>query len=323
MLSWCQRAYEYGRSIGDPMIGFFAGIPRAEPSDFNPNVKENGMDSGRMETEPCSIADMILIALKLSRAGVGDYYEDVEYYLRNLLIEQQITDLDFLTSFPKEISDRINKGLHSTAPDPRQISTDHAAERAVGSFVNSRPNQWYLEVAGPIAGGCCLGNSSRAIYYAWDSILRSEGKTLRVNLLLNRASSWADLNSYLPYEGRVTLKMKRAQTVLVRIPSWTDRKPVSCLVNGKRREYTWEGSYIRVGAVESADEVVVTFPVAEKTLQREIKSHKYTVTFRGFTVIDLLPKPDVTPLFERAYYRCADTPMKQVTRFVPEQQVIW
>ena len=89
----------------------------------------------------------------------------------------------------------------------------------------------------------------------------------------------------------LSLKMKRPQTVLVRIPSWTDRKPVSCSVNGKRREYTWEGSYIRVGAVESADEVVVSFPVAEKTLQREIKSHKYTVTFRGFTVIDLLPKP--------------------------------
>ncbi len=161
------------------------------------------------------------------------------------------------------------------------------------------------------------------MYYAWDSILKSEGTTLRVNLLLNRASPWTDLNSYLPYEGKVLLRMKQAKTLLVRIPSWTDRQQVSCSVNGKRREYNWEGSYLRVGAVQPADEVVVGFPIVEKTLQREIKSHRYTVTVRGFTVVDLLPKADVTPLFERAYYRRGAAPLKNVRRFVSEQQITW
>src|ERR1019366_2671382 len=74
MLLWTQRAYEYGKSIGDPIIGFFAGVPKAEPADINPNARENGMDSGRLETEPCSIADMTIIALKLTRSGLADYY---------------------------------------------------------------------------------------------------------------------------------------------------------------------------------------------------------------------------------------------------------
>lgn len=325
MLQWAQRAYEYGKSIGDPLVGFFAGVPRAEPSNFNPNARENGMDSGRMETEPCSIADMTLIALKLSRAGVADYYEDVEHYLRNLLVEEQITNLDFLRSFPREISasEQLKKTVSSLAPDPRQISTDKAAEKAVGSFVNSRPQQWYLGLPGPQACGCCLGNSSRVLYYAWDSILQPEGDTLRVNLLLNRASPWADLNSYLPYEGKVVLRMKQAKIPLVRIPSWADRQQVSCSVNGKQRWCVWEGSYIRIGAVQPGDKVVVAFPVVEKTLQRDIKSHSYTVTMRGFTIVDLQPHADVTPLFARAYYRHASAPLKNKTRFVSEQRIIW
>jgi len=325
VLQWAQRAYEYGKSIGDPLIGFFAGVPQVEPNDFNPNTRENGMDSARMETEPCSIADMALIALKLSRAGVADYYEDVEHFIRNLLVEEQITNLDFLGTFPREIalSDQLKNTLRSLAPDPRQISTDNAAERAVGSFVNSRPSQWYLGLPGPQACGCCLGNSSRVMYYVWDSILQAEGNTLRVNLLLNRASPWADLDSYLPYEGKVVLRMKQARIALVRIPSWTPRHQVSCSVNGKNRQYVWEGAYIKIGLVQAGDTVAVTFPIVERTLRRDLKSHVYTVTVRGFTVVDLQPYADVTPLFARTYYKRSSAPMKNRQQFVSEQRIVW
>ena len=36
-----------------------------------------------------------------------------------------------------------------------------------------------------------------------------------MNLLLNRASPWIDVDSYLPYEGRVQLKNKTAYAYLV------------------------------------------------------------------------------------------------------------
>ena len=42
----------------------------------------------------------------------------------------------------------------------------------------------------------------------------------QVNLLLNRASPWLDIDSYLPYAGKVVVKNKTARTISLRIPRW-------------------------------------------------------------------------------------------------------
>jgi hypothetical protein len=63
--------------------------------------------------------------------------------------------------------------------------------------------------------GCCTANCSDALYYVWESITRRRDGVATVNLLLNRASTWLDIDSYLPYEGKVVLRNKAAQSVLV------------------------------------------------------------------------------------------------------------
>ena len=71
---------------------------------------------------------------------------------------------------------------------------------------------------------------------------------LRVNLLLNRASTWVDVHSGLPHQGRVDLKIKSpCQTVLVRLPEWvpldSDKVVCKCAViateRTKRRGGRW------------------------------------------------------------------------------------
>ena len=62
-----------------------------------------------------------------------------------------------------------------------------------------------------IQGGCCSGNGTQAMYYAWHSTVRFKDAVATVNLLLNRASPWMDVSSYLPYEGKVVLKNKQAR----------------------------------------------------------------------------------------------------------------
>ena len=84
------------------------------------------------------------------------------------------------------------------------------------------------------AGRSCderLGNAGRVLYHVWDAILeKKKDNSLRVNLLMNRASPWADLASHLPYEGKVVLKMKQDSNVEMRIPSWTNRNKVQCFL---------------------------------------------------------------------------------------------
>ena len=47
-------------------------------------------------TEPCGVADTAVLAVELSDAGLGDYWDDVDHIVRNHLIAQQISDLDRL-----------------------------------------------------------------------------------------------------------------------------------------------------------------------------------------------------------------------------------
>ena len=42
--------------------------------------------------EACEVADMIALGVKLSQAGTGDYWDDVDRYLRNHFCEMQLTD---------------------------------------------------------------------------------------------------------------------------------------------------------------------------------------------------------------------------------------
>lgn len=65
---------------------------------------------------------------------------------------------------------------------------------------------------------CCTGNGTRSIYYLWDHALRYEGGHLRVHLLMNRVSEWADVLSHVPYEGRVDVSVKQPVAVSVRRP---------------------------------------------------------------------------------------------------------
>jgi len=325
MLQWVRRAYEYGRSIGDPTLGFYAGIPACNPCEYNPNAEECGQDQDRLMVEPCSVADMILFALQLTRAGVDDYYEDVEHAVRNYLVETQVTNVDFIKDYPEELSTGV-KNLHQAIldDDPRRLNYDDVAERSIGSFCCANPNQWYQGAPGPHLCGCCIGNAGRVLYYAWDSILEDKEDDLWVHMLLNRASPWADLDSYLPYEGKVVVKMKQAKNVNVRIPSWTNHDKVTCSVNGQDRTPEWaRGTYLRTEGLQAGDELVVQFPVPEKTLYTNLRGKEFWMTVRGFTVVDLQPHADVTPIFQRDFYRKTKAPMRKVRRLVSNRSIVW
>ena len=82
--------YEYLRNFGIARIGLFG--------------------------ETCATADMVCLAIHLSDAGVGDYWEDVDQYVRNMLADRQITDAEKLrraAKTPPILSKPVREG------DPR------------------------------------------------------------------------------------------------------------------------------------------------------------------------------------------------------------
>jgi DUF1680 family protein len=172
-------------------------------------------------------------------------------------------------------------------------------------------------------GHCCTANGSRALYYVWDRILRYEGGKLRVNLLLNRASRWADVDSYIPYQGRVDVKVKQPVDLSIRIPEWVTPGETRCQVSGDERELEWDERYAQVGALKPGDVATLSFPIFERTDVVHIEKERFTLVRKGNEVVSIEPSGRYYPLYQRQHYR-EDTPRwRKVSRFISDEGVKW
>jgi hypothetical protein len=69
--------------------------------------------------------------------------------------------------------------------------------------------------------------------------------------------------------------------------------------------------------------MVVTFPIAERTVKETIGDVPYTLTIKGNTVTTIDPAGKAGPLYQRAYYRASRAPLKTVSRFVSDETLFW
>jgi len=153
---------------------------------------------------------------------------------------------------------------------------------------------------------CCTGNCTRAVYYAWKYLLDYQDGRLRVNMLLNRASRWADVYSYIPYEGQVDLKMKMTcEKVLIHAPEWipTGSDQITAEVDGKPAAFRWDSRYIDLGKIKKGKRVQIKFPISERMQKERIGGVDYTLLIKGNTVISIDPPGQYSPLYNRDSYR--------------------
>jgi len=299
LLQWVRSGYEWAKTQGSSLVGFF-------PEMIIPDYPS---------CESCEVADMIGMAVKLSTAGVGDYWDDIDRWTRNQFAENQLTEGEWIYRMAESQPKR---------PVAFNETADRVAERSLGAFAGwASGNEW------GISDGimhCCTSNSMRSLYYIWQHMLQNEDGQLRVNLLLNRASKWADVHSYIPYEGRVDLCIKQAcRRVLVRVPEWMeDNSPqVACKVSGVSRELRWEGRYVDVGAGKAGDTIVVTFPFEERRVREKLGDRSYTLVMKGNTVVSIDPPGKNGALYARASYRENRVHWRKAKRFVAEEEISW
>jgi len=151
---------------------------------------------------------------------------------------------------------------------------------------------------------------------------------------LNRASQWLDIDSYLPYEGKVIIRNKTAKRISVRIPGWVNRGKLRARVNGTERRLSAfvGGAYQVFDGMKPGDVLQIDFPMVEETIHQMVLSEKdkytdYKITFRGNTVVDISPRnesPGVYPIYLRDHMKTGKkAPMKTKTRFAPDKTFRW
>jgi hypothetical protein len=284
-----REAYYHALRYGAARVGWHGGI--IMPVKY-------GRDAVLAHhAEADSLGEMIELGVRLADAGLGEYWDDVDAIARNQLAEQQFCDPALLRT--------ISQG----APN---------IEEFVGGFTET-PSP---AVASPVMYGCCSANGSIGLYYAWHGITRFDEGVATVNLFLNRASSWMDIDSYLPYEGKVELHNKRARMALVRIPNWIDMKDVRAFVNGATVRPPTSGRYLVFDGLQKHQTIRLEFPNPESKEEHSIGGERLNVSFRGSTVLDIEPRPKdpgLIPLYQRTHYKAHKAPMRTVRRFVPDK----
>ena len=279
---YAQEFFEFARLQGIGKIGFFPGAI-GELKTLRENVTKTYGEFPGQACEGCSIGDMIHIAVCLSEAGIGDYWDDVDHWVRNHLVEHQWLRRDLLEAM-------VAAGPEHKL-DPRIQTEEDVVERSIGWFGSITDPTWLYGWA----TACCNTNMPTGMYKAWASIIRPLGSGVQINLLLNRASEWADLESWLPYEGKFVLRNKTAKKAYIRIPKWVDKKALRCRVNDKvLSSHQFLNAYLVIEDLKPRDVATVEFPVPETTEKYKEMSYgkEYTCQFRGSTLVDISPKGD-------------------------------
>ena len=150
---WAQR-----RDIGSiSLIGYFPELVR---------VEQNG--------EGCSLADMVTLAIDLSKTGKWDYWDDADRWIRNHFAEAQLTPTkgDQLQAFSQTLD------FHPDSVEDFDYAGPEVTKRSIGGFAGwpspndfRHPNQRGIQQ-------CCTGNGARAVFHVWDNIVSDDGRDL-------------------------------------------------------------------------------------------------------------------------------------------------
>ena len=273
VMNFVRASYEYVRSFGISSIGLFGDID--------------------------ATGYMTMLAVKLSLMGVGDYWDDVEMYVRNELAEKQ---------------------------------------DAGGLFQKNSGYPGYIKAENQGTDITTTAIAVHALYSVWDSIITGDKELAVVNLPLNRTSALLDVKSYLPYEGKIELDIKTAENVAVRIPKWANMSSVSVsgasftssgnlvLLSDLSSTVTvtfgireWSRTYSLKWNAGDDTHTCIT-PAAGWRASSPI--NEFDVTFRGYTAIRIAPAitnssfPAATLYKDREDFS-GTAPTKMITPYSP------
>jgi len=312
LAKFCMQAKFYGASEMDPEVGAEKGHTRGhlhanmaafrgildyatiagdiQALEFVRNGFEWIKDSMATQLgynnfyEGCCTGDFPALGIALTDAGVGDYWDDVDYAVRNALTQMQVKDADALRAVSENFADRpVNSRWFAyddmrygrqvaMEPMPGLEDTADVIERSIGGMANFFHGGKYQT---PHQMSCCTANGNQGFYYAWESAIRHSAGSSTVNLFYTRFSPWMDLISFLPYEGKVVIHNRGSKRINVRIPGWVLLSDVRAKVNGNIIAPDYSGRYLSLCGLSGAEDIEITFPQPKRSLKILMPDYNY------------------------------------------------
>jgi hypothetical protein len=293
-------AADYALYVGDPVL--FSRVDaiyryvRSEATRFGFLPEAIGRKGDIVGTETCALMDYVGLAVTLANHGHPEYWGDVERLVRNQLVENQARNLSWLKS-------------DSAKPDTDQFTWRDIAGRMEGGWAGwSSPTHLLAacETLGHHWGGpelhgktrafqnCCGGSGIHALFIAWKNAARFEKGTLSVNLHIDKLLPQAEIRGFQPFKGLLSIKLKEACAVRVRVPDFVEPSAVVVDANGAKAKVKVFGNYLELGQHTGGETINITYPLPFTTEEVEIgnpgfRHYRYRVTWKGDTVLRMEP----------------------------------
>lgn len=238
--------------------------------------------------ETCCIKDLIECTHELILAGYPEYWKDLNAFVRNQLVENQVTHTGYVvTDDTKE--DNKTAG----------ITYKHLNKRMIGGFSGgSQPNTMSLTKFRSIAG-CCAGFAPIGLWRAWKVSIGETEDRITVNIPLNKEVEKAYVRSFYPNEGAVEVIATADTEVAFRYYDWMGAvDDIRILINGETVKATKEDGLLVVKA-KAGDEIVLEHAIETVTVSEVVRGAEYQIVWRGPDVVDIFPHGEHMRLYQR------------------------
>ena len=262
--------YDYVRSISSD----FGWVP--EYAQWHPVEEEH--------CETCCIRDMIVCADELIKCGYTEYYNDMNLFARNQLVENQVRYTDYVE-------------CDNSLPDGNGITYNRINERMMGGFTGgSEPNSISLTRFRSIAG-CCVGTAPVALKTVWDNVITDVNGVFTVNIPCNKQTDSVKLESFIPNEGKIRITALKECKAGFRVYGWMGES-ITYTVNGKAITPEVENG-IAFAALKAGDVFELNFNIETVAKKETVRGTEFTVYWRGCDVVDITPRGEHVRLYQR------------------------
>ncbi len=293
-------AADYALYVNDPIlygrVDALYRYVRSEATRFGFLPEAIGRKGDIVSCETCAIMDYLGLAITLANHGHPEYWDDVERTARNQLIESQVTDAAWL-------------GPDPNLPDTEQFTWRSISLRMTGGFAGwTSPNHILAarESLNAHWGGpelhdktrafqnCCGGSGTHAFFEIWKNAARFENDSLVVNLHMDKRLPQAEIRSYQPFTGLLTIRLDEPCKVRVRIPEFVRPQEIKVEAGEKEIEGRIWGNMLELGKRLAGDFLKVSYPLPVSSEVVTIgnpgfRQYTYRVTWKGATVVKMEP----------------------------------
>ena len=231
---------------------------------------------GSTTCETCTISSAIRLALELIREGYTEYWNDIERFVRNQLVQNQFQDLS-----------RLHIQDAATARGLRGAFESYAAPNTLIALENET-----IE-------GCCINGGIRCLFLAYQNAIHETDDAIRINLLISHATTGIRVLRFLPHQGRLEIYPRCSKVIWVRCPEWLGLKDLK--VDGPvGLSYLAESEThsLRLTGARPGSRIVLTLPQREETTSYVVAGRQYHVQWKGDTVLNLTPPGNPYPLYQ-------------------------